>query len=73
MSAKSGMRGEGGETVSHIVLECRKVAQKQLFISMLEPRQGGADDSFIWDLCGKLSYDMSERIMSHKQCINLQK
>ena len=45
VSAKiSRMCGEGDETVSHIVSECRKLAQKQ-FISMLEARQGGADDS----------------------------
>ena len=64
MSAKSRMCGEGDETVSHIVSECRKLAQKQ-FISMLEARQSGADDSFIWNLCGKLGYDRNERIMSH--------
>ena len=38
MSAKSRMCGEGDETVSHIVSECRKLAQKQ-FISILEARQ----------------------------------
>ena len=38
------MCGEGNETVSYIVSECRKLAQKQ-FISMLETQQGGADDS----------------------------
>lgn len=35
---------EGDETVSHIVSECRKLAQKQ-FILILEAQQGGADDS----------------------------
>ena len=35
VSAKSRMCGEGDETVSHIVSECRKLAQKQ-FISILE-------------------------------------
>ena len=64
VSAKSRMCGEGDETVSHIVSECRKLAQKQ-FISMLEARQSGADDSFIWNLCGKLGYDRNERIMRH--------
>ena len=45
VSAKCRMFGEGDETVSHIVSECKKLTQKQYPLSMLEARQGGAGDS----------------------------
>ena len=44
MSAKCRMCGESDETISHIVWECKKFAQKQ-FILMLEAQQSGAGDS----------------------------
>ena len=57
------MCGEGDETsVSHIVSECRKLAQKQYRCW----RQDKVAQVFHWDLCGKLGFERDENYCNHE-------
>ena len=51
------MCGEGDETVSHIVSECKKLDQKQYRCW----RHDTVAQVIHWELCGKLGYDRDEK------------
>ena len=56
------MCGEGDETVSHIVSECKKLDQKQY----RGWRQEKVAQVIHWELCGKLGYDRDVKYYSHE-------
>ena len=51
------MCGEGDETASHIVSECKKLPQKQYRCW----RHDKEVQVIYWDLCGRLGYDRNEK------------
>ena len=62
VSEKCRMCGEGDETVSHIVSECKKLVQKQYRCW----RHDKVAQVIHWDLCGKLGYDREENYYNHE-------
>ena len=61
-SSKCKMCGESDETVSHVVSECRKLAEKQYRCW----RQVKVAQVTHWDLCGKLGYERDENYCNHE-------
>ena len=62
VSAKRRMCGEGDETASHIVSECRKLAHKQYRCW----RQDRVEQVIHWDLCGKLGFERDENYCNNE-------
>ena len=62
VSAERRMCGEGDETVSHIVSECRKLAHKQYRCW----RQDRVEQVIYWDLCGKLGFERDENYYNNE-------
>ena len=56
------MCGESDETISHIVAECKKLAQKQYRCW----RHDKVAQVIYWDLCEMLGYDRDEKYYNHE-------
>ena len=62
VSARCRMYGESDETISHIVSECKKLAQKQYW----RWRHDKVAQAIHWDPCRKLGYDRLEKYYNHQ-------
>ena len=63
VSAKRRMCGEGDETVSHIVFECRKLVQIKQYRRW---KQDKVAQVIHWDLCVKLGFERDENYCNHE-------